>query len=109
MAEKNHDEYQETIDQQRSYLLKLQEAFNKHCDQLTAESEDQLKKLPLEDTEGREQVMAIQKQKLQQALSQLRQEVTNSTIKTRQKLEAIISKREEKELEDLEKMLNEVA
>lgn len=109
MAEQQGDEYQATIDHQRNYLLQLQEAFNKHCDAITAESEQQLQKLPLEDNETRQQILAIQKQKLQSALAELRQEISASTAKTRQKLESIIAKREEKELQELEAMLNEVA
>lgn len=109
MAGDLDSKYQETIDKQRDYLSKLQEAFNQHCDQITAEAETQLKAIPEapSNTEARQQVYEAQKKKLDEALSQLRGEIDRSSRETRKKLEEINQQREESKLEELEQLIQQ--
>lgn len=97
--------YKETIDKQRDYLSKLQEAFNEHCDQITTEAEAQLEGIPEMNTETRQQIYETQKAKLNEALAQLRGEIDRSSRETRKKLEEINNQREESKLEELENLI----
>lgn len=101
--------YQQTIDKQRNYLLKLQSAFNEHCDQITVDAEKKLNTVPMEAKEQRDVVMKEQKMKLDQALSQLRREIESSSLATRKKLEEINNQREQEKLKELENMINQVS
>lgn len=97
--------YQQTIEDQKKYLLKLQEDFNKKCDEIKTRAQDRLKKIPGEDKEMREQILLDQKEELEAILRDLKGEVDTSTRKTLKRLEEINSERERKILEDLEKQI----
>lgn len=99
--------YQEIIDKQRDYLTKLQEAFNQHCDDITAEAEKLLQNIPEKDEAGRQRIYEEQKKKLDEALSQLRNEIDRSSKETRKKLEEINNQREESKLSELEKLIQD--
>lgn len=105
MAEDLDALYNQTIENQRAYLAKLQDAFNQHCDQITTESEARLKNIPVTDLEARQQVEQEHKKKLDEALSQLRNEIERSSRDTRTKLEEINNQREESKLDELEQLI----
>lgn len=96
------DLYQKTIDDQRAYLLKLQDEFNKKCDDIRKIAQDKLAKVPNSDREGKEKALLEQKAALEEALRWLKEEVNTSTRRTMVKLEEIQRKREEKILGELE-------
>lgn len=97
------EQYQKTIDDQRSYLLKLQDDFNKKCDSAKVAAQKRLKEIPTADKEAREEVLKGQKAELEEALHVLRMEVDHSTKETMKKLEEIVTKKEQDILADLEK------
>lgn len=101
------EQYNQIINDQRDYLAKLQEAFNKRCDEITKQAEAKLAQIPENDTENRKKIFAEQKKQLDEALKQLKQEIEASGTKTRKKLEEIHTKREESKLAELEKMMSE--
>lgn len=106
MAELSLDElYQKTIDDQRNYLLGLQNEFNKKCDEIRDRAQAELAKIPNEDREGKQAVLVKQKEELEEALRWLKGEVNSSTMHTMKKLEEIQRKREERVLSDLEKQI----
>lgn len=97
--------YQQTIDNQRNYLLKLQEEFNKKCDELKKRAEEKMAICPEDDKEAKQTVLMEQKKGLEEALRWLKTEVNQSTRQTMKKLEEIQKQREQKVLEDLEKQI----
>lgn len=99
------EQYQKVIDDQRTYLLKLQDDFNKACDEAKKRAQEKLKGIPDTDKEAREQVLKDQKQELEEALHILKSEVDHSTKGTMRKLEAVVHEKEKQILADLEKQL----
>lgn len=99
------EEYQKTIDDQRAYLLKLQDDFNKACEAAKTKAQEKLKGVPEENKEAREAILNEEKTELEQALHILKVEVDRSTKETMRNLEAIIRKKETAILADLEKQL----
>lgn len=93
------------IDEQKNYLAKLQEAFNKKCDEITAKSIEELKNVPETEMKTRQKIYLKQKKALDEALSELKKEITRSNRETRNKLEAIYNKKVESELSELEEMI----
>ena len=99
----NIDEiYSQTIKNQRDYLVKLQDAFNKHCDEIAARTNQKLATTPESDTEGRKKIFDEQKKLLDEALTQLRNEVNRSSNEVRHKLEELHGQREQSFLQNLE-------
>lgn len=99
------EQYQKTIDDQRAYLLKLQEDFNKACDAAKAKAEAKLKEIPETDKESKEEVLKQQKSELEEALHILKTEVDHSTRDTMKKLEIIVREKEKAVLSELEQQL----
>ncbi|MBI5413321.1 hypothetical protein HZA42_03180 [Candidatus Peregrinibacteria bacterium] len=99
------EQYQKTIDDQRTNLMILQAAFNKVCDNAKAQAEEKLKTVPQEDKEGREAVLKEQKDILEAALRDLKIAVDTSTRETMKKLEIIMTEKEKAILADLEKQM----
>lgn len=99
------EQYQKTIDEQRAYLLKLQDEFNKACDVAKEKAQKRLKEIPADNKEARAAVLNEQKSELNEALSKLRQAVDESTRATMKKLEEIVRQKETKILEELEQQL----
>lgn len=97
--------YKQTIENQKKHLFDLQEEFNKKCDAIKNEALEKLKTIPKEDKEAREAVLVEQKQKLQEALEWLKNEVNTSTRDTMKKLEELHKEREKAVLADLEKQM----
>jgi argininosuccinate lyase len=99
----NLDEtYLRTINDYRNYLTNLQSAFNKRCEEITAQEEAKLKNTPETDLPARRQIGEEQKKLLNEALVQLKSEITQSSNKFRQKLEDIHKQRELIALDQLE-------
>jgi hypothetical protein len=94
--------YNQTIASQRDYLVKLQEAFNKRCDEIATITNQKLSTLPETDIEGRKKIFDEQKKLLDEALTQLKNEVTRSGTETRHKLEGIYAEREISVIANLE-------
>jgi|WetSurMetagenome_2_1015567.scaffolds.fasta_scaffold39648_1 hypothetical protein len=99
------EQYLQTVNDQRNYLQRLQEAFNLHCDQITAETEGKLTPIPETDTDSRGKIIDEQKKKLSEALAQLKTEIENSSNATRKKLEEINTQREALKLKEIEDMM----
>lgn len=99
------EQYQQAIDDQRAYLLKLQDDFNKICETAKETTADKLKALQKDDKEGREAVMTAQKAELSEALHNLKVLVDVSTKRTMRKLEEIMRQKEQQVLADLEKQM----
>lgn len=99
------EQYQKVIDDQRTYLLKLQDDFNKACDEAKKRAQERLKGIPDTDKEAREGVLKDQKQELEEALHILKSEVDHSTRETMRKLEAVVHEKEKQILADLEKQM----
>lgn len=99
------EQYQAAIDDQRAYLLKLQDNFNKTCEEAKETAKQKLSGLPKEDREGREVILKEQKGELEAALHNLKTEVDVSTRRTMRKLEEIIREKEKQILADLEKQM----
>lgn len=96
------EEYQKTIDDQRTHLLKLQEDFNKECDKAKERATSKLKKVPEDDRDAREAILKEQKAELQVALHQLKMDVDHSTRQTMKELERIVREKEKLILTELE-------
>lgn len=102
------EQYQKVIDDQRTHLLKLQDDFNKKCDEAKVTAQERLKNIPTEDKEAREAVLQDQKKELEEALHILKSEVDHSTRGTMKKLEEIVRQKEVAVLSNLEKEIAEL-
>lgn len=96
------EQYKQTIQSQRDYLVKLQEAFNKRCDEIATLTNEKLKTVPETDTEGRKKIFEEQRTLLDQALNQLKNEVNRSGSEIRRKLEELYAQKEVTVLGNLE-------
>lgn len=102
------EQYQQAIDDQRAYLQKLQEDFNRVCETAKTKAQEKLKTIPETDKEAREAVLKEQKTELEAALHTLKTEVDHSTRMTMKKLEEVIREKEKEVLSDLEKQMAEL-
>lgn len=100
------EQYQKTIDDQRAYLLKLQDDFNKACDGAKAKAQEKLKITPEDNKEKKEEILKEQKGELENALHILKTEIDRSTRETMKQLEKIITEKEKTVLENLEKQMS---
>ncbi len=96
------EQYKQTIQSQRDYLVKLQEGFNKRCDEIATLTNEKLKTVPETDTEGRKKIFDEQRALLDQALNQLKNEVNRSGSEVRRKLEELYAQKEVTVLGNLE-------
>lgn len=99
------EQYQKIIDDQRTYLLKLQADFNTQCEEAKKKAQEKLKNIPGEQKEAREKVLQEQKGELEGSLHILKNSVSHSTRETMKKLEAIVQQKEANVLADLEKQM----
>jgi cell division protein FtsX len=102
------DQQTKIIDEQRKYLAKLQADFNEKCDKITEKSIEELKGVPETNLETRQKIYLKQKAALDEALSELKNEITRSNKQTRIKLEEIYNQKVESELLELEEMMKKV-
>jgi ABC-type Mn2+/Zn2+ transport system ATPase subunit len=102
------EEYTVTINAQRDYLHKLQDAFNAQCDQIEEKTKVKLKDIPASDKETKQVVYVEQKKELDEALAKLKKDINASARDTRKKLEEINTKREAREIKELEEMIQNI-
>lgn len=100
------EKYNQLINEHRNYLIQIQDAFNKHCDDLTAETEAKLAQIPESNQEGRQPIFEDHKKKLANSLSEMRALINKSTNMVRLKLEEIHTEREAEQLKRLEDFMN---
>ncbi len=109
MADENQisleQQYEKVISEQRDYLSRLQTAFNAHCDEIAKKAEAKLNNVPENDKETRKKIYVEQKRELDEGLKRLKSEIEKSSTETRKKLESINSKREAREIKELEDMI----
>jgi len=98
-------QYEQTITAHRDYLLHLQNAFNTHCDDIAKKTAAQLKNVPENDKETRKKIYDDQKRELDKGLAELKKEISDSSTKLRKKLEDINLHRENREIKELEDMI----
>jgi len=99
------DQYNKTVNDQRDYMVKLQDAFNQHCDQIAADVQKKLATIPEKDLEQRKAVFEEQKKQLDDALAQLKKEIDASHTTIRKKLETLHRQREEEMITQLEQLM----
>lgn len=102
------DQYNKTVNDQRDYLLQLQQAFNQHCDGITAETQKKLTVIPESNLEERKRIFDDQKKQLDDTLAQLKKEIDASHAKVRKKLEDIHRQREEERITQLEQIMDQL-
>jgi len=88
------EQYKQVIQAQREYLLQIQNAFNKRCDEVAAMTNEKLKVVPETDLDGRKKIFDEQKKNLDEALNQLKNEVNRSSTEVRKKLEDLYTQRD---------------
>ncbi len=93
--------YQDTIDYHRSYLKRLHDAFNQHCEEVGAKAKEKLSGVDESDEEARKEVLIAEQKELDEALAQLKTAINQNNAEAREKLEEIQSKIEESAM-DLE-------
>lgn len=100
--------YQKAILEQKNYLSQIQDAFNKHCEQMMQEAVAKLKLMP-EGSPMRQQIFDEYKKQVAESLGQLRTESDNSTNRSRRKLEEIYRQLEEEQLQMLEAYMKKIS
>jgi len=100
------DKYTKLINEHRAYLAQVQDAFNKHCDEITAETQAKIAQIPDGNQDARQPIFEEHKKKLAEALSQMRLLINKSTTMVRLKLEEIHTEREGEQLQKLENFMN---
>lgn len=88
------DKYDDIVVHHRGYLEKLQSAFDKHCEEIGADTKEKLTATSEEDKEARKQILIEEKTALDEALNQLKEVVSKSGADVRQKLEEIENQKE---------------
>lgn len=88
------DKYDDIVVHHRGYLEKLQAAFDKHCEEIGADTKKKLMETSEEDKETRKQILVAEKAALDEALNQLKKVVSKSGADVRQKLEEIENQKE---------------
>lgn len=86
---------EEIMTQYRAFLDEVQNAFNKHCDEIKAETTRKMTLIPESDQAGRRKVLDEQKAALDRTLAELKQLLNQRGTEMRKQLEKIASIREE--------------
>lgn len=100
--------YIQAMNEQRNYLLTMQNSFNQRCEEITSQAQEKLAKIPETDPESRKLVAEEQKKLLEEALAQLKNEINNSSSKSRARLEEIFTQIESSKLAELEKSIKNI-
>ena len=100
--------YRQTINIQKEYLAKLQTAFNNRCDEIAVTIRKKLDQTPETDVDGRKKIAEEQKKLLDDALAQLKNEITRSGNELRHKLEEIQAQSEAIVLKKLEEQMTRI-
>ena len=85
--------YNETIESHEQYLAKLQEAFDKKCDEIGNLAKAKMDGVPEEDQETRQKILEEEDAQLGQALAELKQVVKKANADALKKLEEIENQR----------------
>jgi DNA anti-recombination protein RmuC len=99
--------YNETIDDNRAYLKRLHDSFNRHCEVIGEEAKKKLEAIPETEEEARQKILAEEKQQLDKTLAELKYAITKSSSDARATLEEIQNKLDSKTL-DLDAELNQI-
>lgn len=91
------DKEEELTTRYQVFLLKVQEAFNAHCDRIKAEAEKRLETIPESDQEARKAVLDEQKHELDKTLAELKQLLNSRAAELRVQLEEIANLRDRQE------------
>jgi len=91
----------------RSFLAKVKESFNAHCDEIKEYATAKFNVIPESDQEGRKKVLAEQKAELDKTLSELKELLAKKGAEVRSQLEKIANLRDQQGF-DLEAELKEV-
>lgn len=98
--------YTETILHQSAYVERLQEAFDKRCKEIGAQTKAKLENAG-NDEEAKQAIQAEEKATLNQALDELRYALSESGAEVREKLEKIQNKIDDGKM-NLEEELNQL-
>ena len=91
------DKEEEITTRYRAFLLEVQEAFDRHCDEIKAEATKQIAAIPESDQEARKRVLDDQKAQLDQTLMELKQLLSQKAAEVRVQLEEIANLRDQQE------------
>ena len=99
--------YSDSIASHKMYLIQLQAAFDRHCDEIGEATKAKLGETPEEEEETRKKIMEEEHAQLNQALAELKQVINQSNKAVYKKLEEIENQRSAKVL-DLDAELAQV-
>ncbi|MBU0577679.1 hypothetical protein KJ742_06695 [Patescibacteria group bacterium] len=88
----------------KQYIEQVYAAFNKHCEEVHAETVKKLRATAPDDKEARKKILEDQKKELNETLAELKAVLHAKTKETRERMEKIEKQRMEKEF-DLEEQL----
>lgn len=94
----NINDDQAVIQAHQNYLKRLQEAFDKKCNDISETAKEKLANVPETDPVARQEIMKEEQAELDKVLSELKQAVNQKSSEARQKLETIENQRNEKAL-----------
>ncbi|MBU0727321.1 hypothetical protein KKA95_01405 [Patescibacteria group bacterium] len=86
------------------YIDQVYEAFNKHCEQVHAETVKKLRATAEGDKEARKKILEEQKAELDKTLAELKQVLGKKTREARQRMEKLEQRKMEESF-DLDKQL----
>lgn len=81
----------------RAFLVEVQEAFNRHCDEIKAETTKKMEAIPESDQTARQAVLDEQKNQLDKTLAELKQLLNARAAELRVQLEEIANLRDQEE------------
>ena len=81
--------YDATIDHHEAYLDKLHAAFDKRCDVIEKQAKTELSKVDSSNEQAKQQVMQVQKERLDKIMAQLKYAINKSNANAMKRLEKI--------------------
>lgn len=81
----------------RAFLMEVQEAFNRHCDEIKAEFAKKLESIPESDKDARDAILNEQKAQLDKTLIELKQLLNARAAEVRVQLEEIANLKDQQE------------
>jgi hypothetical protein len=88
------------------YIEEVYQAFNKRCEEIHAETIKQLRATAEDDAEARKKILTDQKKMLDDTLAELKQVLGGITRQTREKLEDMEKKENEKAFDLVKELAN---
>lgn len=86
---------EEITSKYRSFLNEVREAFDRHCDQIKAETMKKFEAIPKDAEEERQKIVDDQKAELDKTLAELKQILAKKKLEFRTQLEEIADLREQ--------------